>query len=133
REAWRPRPKANDPAVIRATAAPHDPPAAGELAWLAGQYGAIGRTARSLGARPVLVIFPYATQMAAGTPSATAASLVELAAAPGWSAIDLLPAFRQAAAGGVPLFTDLWHPNATGFRIAADATADALRRDGLVN
>ncbi len=133
RDAWRPRPQASDPTVIRATVEPHDPPAAGELAWLGGQYGGIARTARTIGTRPVLVIFPYATQLAAGTPSATAARLTELAADLGWPAIDLLPAFRQAASDGVPLFTDLWHPTAAGFRIAADVTADALRRDGLVD
>jgi hypothetical protein len=133
RDVIRPRPAADDPAAIRATVEPHDPPGDTELAWIAGQYREIGRTAHSIGARPVLVIFPYATQLGANAPSATAARLTALAAELGWPAIDLLPAYRQAAARGVALFTDLWHPTAAGFRIAADVTADGLRRAGLVN
>ena len=34
---------------------------------------------------------------------------------------------------GTALFEDLWHPTAAGFRLAADVTADGLRRAGLVN
>jgi lysophospholipase L1-like esterase len=133
RDAIRSQPAANDPAAIRATVEPHDPPGDAELAWLAGQYREIGRTARSIGARPVLVIFPYSTQLGTDAPSGIGPALTAVAAELGWPAIDLLPAFREGARQGTALFTDLWHPTPAGFRIAADVTASELRRAGLAN
>jgi len=49
----------------------------------------------------------------------------------GWYLIDLLPAFRAAAArDGAPLFQDLWHPTARGHAIAAEAVAAQLPPPG---
>ncbi|HWP64415.1 MAG TPA: SGNH/GDSL hydrolase family protein [Candidatus Limnocylindria bacterium] len=132
RDVWQPRPGPDDPATIGATVRPHDPPNDRELGWLAERYGEIGRTARAIGAHPVLVIFPYATQLAPGAPSATAAALTRLAADLGWTSIDLLPAYREAAQHGAVLFADLWHPTVAGHRLAANVIADSLRRHGLL-
>jgi lysophospholipase L1-like esterase len=115
-------------AALGAALVPHETPGEVELAWLTARYADIGRTAAALGARPVLVIFPYATQLAPDTSAAIETTLVRLATDLGWTAIDLLPAYRSAARDGVPLFLDLWHPTAAGQRLAADVIADALLR-----
>ena len=132
RDAVQPRAAPNDPAAIRVTVEPHDPPDDVEVAWLAAQYREIDRTAKRIGARVALVIFPYSTQIAGTAPSAVAARLEAVAADLGWPAIDPLPAYREAARQGTVLFSDLWHPTAAGFGIAADVTAQHLRRAGLV-
>jgi lysophospholipase L1-like esterase len=118
--------------VLGAARPPHDVPGERELAGLAGRSADLGRRAAAIGARPVLVVFPYATQLAPDAPSAIETTLVRLAADLGWPAIDLLPAYRTAARAGVPLFLDLWHPTAAGQQLAADAIADALLRAHLL-
>ena len=43
------------------------------------------------------------------------------------------PAFRAASQkSDAPLFLDLWHPSAAGHRVAAEALAAELTRQGLV-
>lgn len=112
---------------------PHDVPSPGELAWLQGIYQRMQRTARAHGAPFVLVVFPYQGQLAPGAPDTLQSALVALGERAGFPVIDLLPAFRRAAAeGGAPLFLDIWHPTARGQAVAADAIFRQLACDGLL-
>jgi hypothetical protein len=81
----------------------------------------------------VLVIFPYATQLGPDPAPALTTALVDLARTLGWPAIDLVPAFTKASRSGVALFTDLWHPTAAGYALAADVIATELMRSGVMN
>jgi lysophospholipase L1-like esterase len=128
--AWHPV-APTDAAALGAGLVPHDAPSEVDLAWLTARYAEIGQTAAAIGARPVLVVFPYSTQLAPDAPSAIETTLARLAADLGWTVIDLLPAYRAAARDGA-LFADLWHPTVAGQRVAAAAIADALLGDGVL-
>jgi hypothetical protein len=111
----------------------HERPSDREIAWLEQTYEGIARGAERLGASFVLVLFPYETQLAAGTPDDLQRRLLDLAQLRGWIMVDLLPAFRAAAArSSEPLFRDIWHPTAAGQRVAATALFDALVAKKLV-
>lgn len=47
--------------------------------------------------------------------------------------IDLLPGFRaKLSRTTAPLFVDGWHPDPAGHRVAAEALAGELARQGLL-
>jgi lysophospholipase L1-like esterase len=77
-----------------------------------------------------IVVFPMPEQVwnKDAPTSAYQGRLQEITSAIGTPTLDLLPAFREAAADGQPLyiFWD-WHPNANGHRIAAQAIEGFLR------
>jgi len=122
-----------DGAALAAALKTHDDPSDVELAWLRDRYLDIAGAARAVGARLAIVVFPYATQVDGRVSDVVERRLGALGDAGGWATIDLLPAFRGAAAGGSrPLFIDLWHPNAAGHAVAAEALAAQLSCRGLV-
>lgn len=104
-----------------------------ERAWLGAQYTRLARAAAAQGARFAVVVFPYPQQLADASSDGIARDLAALGREDGFDTIDLLPAFRAAAAsGGEPLFLDLWHPTARGHAVAAQALAQALLEQDLV-
>lgn len=116
-----------DRAALVASLAPHEDPSSGELAWLEGIYRRMAAETRARDATLVLVVFPYQTQLEAGAPAKLQEALRALGERAGILVVDLLPAFRRAAAEGAdPLFLDLWHPTARGHRIAAQEILRAL-------
>jgi lysophospholipase L1-like esterase len=117
-----------DGAALLDALAPHTTPSPGELAWLRRQYDAIARRAGRL----VVVVFPYESQLQGRAGDDVQRALGALARDAGWDVVDLLPAYRAAAAGGEPLFIDIWHPTAAGQRVAAAEIARQLRCRGLV-
>jgi lysophospholipase L1-like esterase len=121
-----------DAALLRDALAAHDDPSTRELAWLRARYGEIAAAAGALGARFAIAVFPYAAQVDGRAPARVQERLAGLGREAGWTTIDLLPAFRAAARGGAPLFSDPWHPTAEGHRVAADAILVQLRCRGLV-
>src|SRR5262249_41114797 len=121
-----------DAQTIAATLATRDDPADGELGWLRARYGDIASRARASGARLAVVGFPDATQLDGHATARLDERLIAVGRDAGWSTIDLLPAFRAHRHDAEPLFIDLWHPTAVGYRIAADAVLHALRCDGLL-
>jgi len=104
---------------------------AAEWEWLGARYREMQASARSMGARFGVVVFPYRDQLVDAEAPAPQPALRALGRAGGWPTIDLLDAFREAA-GAEPLFLDIWHPTAAGHRIAAARTALALRCAALV-
>jgi lysophospholipase L1-like esterase len=116
-----------DRAALVASLAPHEAPSDGEIAWLAQTYTRMAADTKARGGTMVLVVFPYQTQLDASAPATLQAALTALGKQAGIPVIDLLPAFRRAAAeGGAPLFLDLWHPTARGHEIAAREILRAL-------
>lgn len=114
-------------AALVAALAPHEDPSPDEMAWLERQYARMASATRARGGELVVVVFPYATQLAADAPVALQEKLAQLGARAGLQVIDLLPAFRSAAAAAPePLFLDLWHPTARGHQVAADEIFRAL-------
>ena len=112
-----------------AALAPHESPSDAEIAWLERLYRRMADDARARGGRLAVVVFPWSTQVAAGSdaPAPLQSALAALGARAGILVIDLLPAFRKAAAESAePLFLDLWHPTARGHAVAADAIFAAL-------
>jgi lysophospholipase L1-like esterase len=98
------------------------------LTWLGRRYDEIATVAPS---PLVLVVFPWASELGAAAPAALHAQLAVLGREHGWYVIDLLPAFRAAAArDAAPLFHDLWHPTARGHAVAAEAVAAQLPPPG---
>lgn len=125
-------PPLDDAAMVRALS-PRGDPSAAEVAWLEDQYERMARAAASRDARLVLVVFPYETQLAPGAPDTLQRALLALGERSGVPVIDLLPAFRRAAAeDDAPLFLDLWHPTARGHEVAAETIFQALACRGLV-
>lgn len=125
-------PPLDDETMVRALS-PRSDPSAAEVAWLEEQYERMARAAAERGARLVLVVFPYESQLAPGGPDALQRAMVTLGQRTGVPVIDLLPAFRRAAAdGGEPLFLDLWHPSARGHEVAAEAIYRELACRGLL-
>jgi lysophospholipase L1-like esterase len=121
-----------DARTIQATLVTRDDPTDGELGWLRARYDDIARRTRAKGARFAVVVFPYATQIEGHAGARLDERLAALGRDAGWPTIDLLSAFRARARDAEPLFIDLWHPTAAGYRIAADAVLRALRCDGLL-
>jgi hypothetical protein len=80
----------------------------------------MARAADAAGARFAIVIFPYQAQVEGQAPASLQQRLTALGRDAGWETVDVLAAFRAAAAEG-PLFIDIYHPTATGHRVAADA------------
>ncbi len=117
-----------DQSTLVEALAPHENPSPAEIAWLERLYARMADETRARGGELVVVVFPWATQLAAGAPVALQEALAQLGARKGVQVIDLLPAFRRAAvaAPDEPLFLDLWHPTARGQQVAAEATLDAL-------
>lgn len=116
-----------DRSAMVASLAPHERPSPAELAWLEGLYARMAAETRARGGALALVVFPYQSQLDAGAPETLQEGLRALGERAGIPVIDLLPAFRRAAAsGGEPLFLDLWHPTARGHRVAADEILRAL-------
>jgi len=90
-------------------------------------------TARAHGAPFAVIVFPYQGQLALGAPSTLQNALSALGERAGFPVIDLLPAFRRAAAaGGAPLFLDIWHPTQRGQEVAADEIFRQLACKGLL-
>src|SRR3989454_5058921 len=122
-----------DPARVAAALATHDHPSDAELAWVRARYGEIAATAAAAGARFAVVVFPYSTQVDGKVGDHLERRLVALGDEAGWVTIDLLPAFREAVAGGEgPLFIDLWHLTPAGHRVAAEALLAQLACPGLL-
>jgi lysophospholipase L1-like esterase len=121
-----------DARTIQATLVTRDDPTDGELGWLRARYDDIASRARAKGARFAVDVFPYATQVEGHAGARLDERLAALGRDAGWPTIDLLSAFRARARDAEPLFIDLWHPTAAGYRIAADAVLRALRCNGLL-
>jgi lysophospholipase L1-like esterase len=119
--------------IIVALRPPGGLPPGPERSWLATHYGEMARSAHEIGADFAVVAFPYVSQIYRETPERLQEQVVWLGDRHGWQTLDLLPAFRQAAMQGSPkLMVDLYHPNAVGHRVAAEATAEWLEREALI-
>jgi lysophospholipase L1-like esterase len=95
--------------------------------WLAERYGEIAERAAAIDAHFAVLVFPYRDQVEGRASARAQAQLAALGEREGWPTIDLLPAFRRAAAeGSGPLFRDIWHPTAEGHRVAAEASVAGL-------
>ena len=103
-----------------------------ERSWLHAQYGKLQQWAGSHGARFGVVVFPYPKQLREPSRDGVAKGIVALGRDDGFAVIDLTPAFRSASQTRDALFLDLWHPSPAGHRIAAEALAAELPRQGLV-
>ena len=121
-----------DNAAIGAALKVHEDPAPVELAWLRRQYDRIAARAASVGAKFAVVILPYADQLGARPSDRLQGHLRDLGQAAGWPTIDLLAAFRRAAATSSTLFMDFWHPTAAGHRVAAEEIRSQLECSGLI-
>lgn len=121
-----------DQAALVEALAPHEVPSAQEIAWLERLYARMAADTRARGGELVVVVFPWATQLAEGAPVALQEAIVQLGARAGLAVVDLLPAFRRAAAAHPAelLFLDLWHPTARGQEVAAEAIFRALACTG---
>lgn len=120
------------PGLIGAAIVPHEDPSPGELAWLRARYDDIAHTAEAVGARFVIVVFPYAGQVENDAPHRVQERLESLGREAGWPTVDLLPVLRDAARNGTRLFLDSWHLTAAGNQIVADALASRFRCLGLL-
>jgi len=121
-----------DDAARRAAVAPvtADGP---EWRWLEALYEEMAREAGRVGARFVVLAFPYESQMHGRRPQPVEARLVAMGERDGWVTVDLLPAFRDLAARSRESpFIDWWHPTASGQALAAEQTLDALACRGLL-
>jgi lysophospholipase L1-like esterase len=94
---------------------PHGP----ELAWLQARYAETAALAAARGARYAVVVFPDARHLGK-VPAPVYERIAALGRAGGWLTIDLLPAFKRAAASGERVLVDDWHPTPLGNRIAAE-------------
>src|SRR5262249_42460880 len=73
-------PPADDRATLVRALAPHEDPSPHEIAWLEALYAHMAATARAHDARFVLIVFPYATQLAPDAPAKVQDDLVALGA-----------------------------------------------------
>jgi lysophospholipase L1-like esterase len=121
-----------DAALLRATLVPHDDPSDAELAWLRARYEDMRRTAAGVGARFAVVVIPYATQLTGQASDRSQQRIAALGREAEIVVVDVLPAFREAARSGTPLFLDLWHPTPLGHQVVADTLLAALRCRGLL-
>ncbi|MCB9385616.1 MAG: hypothetical protein H6509_13450 [Bryobacterales bacterium] len=90
----------------------------------AAEVRTIVRLAREAGARPVIVVWPAATNMDGGPPHVRQRLLLDIAGEQNVAAVELTSSFR--AAGGRALFVDPVHATREGYRIAAQAIAPHL-------
>ena len=124
--------RSTDSAALERTFAPRDGPEhTTEWSWLRARYREIAQTASEAGARFVVLAFPFDAQLADPERRSAQRQLQQMGREEGWQAIDLLPAFREAAPSQ-RLLADAWHPTAAGHRLAAEVIARALRCRGLV-
>ena len=124
--------RADRRAIARAVA-PRRALRGAEREWLRAQYGELAHWAAAHGAGFGVVVFLYPKQLKDPSRDGISRDIVEVGLEDGWTAIDLLPAFRAAMQQQEgPLFLDLWHPNPAGHRVAAQALAEELRRLELV-
>jgi lysophospholipase L1-like esterase len=121
-----------DALLLQAALVPHDDPSDAELAWLRARYGEMAATAAAAHAGFVVVVFPYRNQVHGEAPTRVQERLRALGQEAGWTTIDLLPALRAAARSNPSLFVDIWHLDAVGHGIVADALLTQLRCDGLL-
>jgi lysophospholipase L1-like esterase len=130
--AW--RAQAPDGEALHAAMAPFETlPPGPERRWVEGLYREMAERSASLGAGFAVLAFPHRGQLEEGPQAGIQQQLVTLGREQGWATVDLLPAFRRAAAQREgPLFLDLWHPSATGHRVAAEAIAESLRERGML-
>ncbi|MCH2169557.1 SGNH/GDSL hydrolase family protein [Myxococcota bacterium] len=104
-----------------------------EAGWLLERYGEMAEAAAGVGARVVVVAFPYRRQLWGEGQGRLQRQLVALSRGRDWEVVNLLPFYRQARAHGArPLFSDFWHPSAEGHRLAAWYVAHELEKRGLV-
>jgi lysophospholipase L1-like esterase len=104
-----------------------------ERAWLLAQYGRLQQWASAHGARFGVVVFPYPKQLREPARDGVAQGIAALGSDAGFAVVDLTQAFRAASqTNDAPLFLDLWHPSPAGHRVAAEALAAELARQGLV-
>ncbi len=104
-----------------------------EWRWLRDRYRDLAAAAEAHGARFGVIAFPHEAEIAAPGGGATRERLLAMADREAWLAIDLLPAFRDAARrGDGDLFLDLWHPTARGHAVAGEALARQLSCRGLI-
>ena len=117
-----------------ATFAPHPSlPPGPERRWLAGLYAEMAHVSGSIGARFAVLAFPHRPQIAGAFSDQVQQDLIQIGVEGGWPTLNLVPAFRAAAAASPePLFLDLWHPNAAGHRVAAEAILRELVARGLL-
>jgi len=127
-----PAPRLPDAALLRASIVPHDDPSEAELTWLRARYDDIARAAADIGARFAIVAFPYSAQLDGKASDRVQARIAALGRDAGWTTIDLLPAFREAAQSGTSLFVDIWHASAAGHRVAAETVLAQLGCRGLL-
>jgi lysophospholipase L1-like esterase len=126
-EPWR-----SDPAAWTAALAPRDGPGhATEWGWLRARYREIAEAAARLGARIVVLAFPFEAQLEDPRRTSAQDRLAEIGREEGWETIDLRPAFL-ARARSERLLADAWHPTAPGHRLAAQVIARELACRGLV-
>jgi len=108
-----------------------EPSADSERAWrdVRDSLAAIAGAARDRGIEPVLAVFPHPSQLEPTLLERTyQRRVLAIADELGMTAIDLLPAFRAAAARGeAPFIPFDGHPSAAGHRAAAEALVDAVR------
>ncbi len=90
-----------------------------ELAWLGARYAEVAAAAARRGARFAVVTFPHPAHLA-DVPAPLYQRIAALGREGGWATIDLLPAYKRAAAEGERLMLDVWHPTAAGHRLAAE-------------
>ena len=110
-----------------AALAPHEAPSPAEIAWLERSYARMAEDTSARGGTLAVVVFPWETQLAADASATLQEQLRALGERAGFLVIDLLPAFRRAAAeAGEPLFLDLWHPTQRGHQVAAQEIFRAL-------
>jgi hypothetical protein len=103
-----------------------------EWRWLESLYEEMAREAARVGARFVVLAFPYQAQIRPG-PQPVEARLVAMGDRDGWTTVDLLPAFlRQTASTHESLFADWWHPTSRGQALAAEETLHVLACRGLL-
>ncbi|HYC22047.1 MAG TPA: SGNH/GDSL hydrolase family protein [Candidatus Bathyarchaeia archaeon] len=104
-----------------------------EWRWLERLYQEMARETGRVGARFVVLAFPYASQMHGRRSQPVEDRLVAMGERDGWVTVDLLPAFQDLAARSHErLFFDWWHPKATGHALAAEQILDALACRGLL-
>lgn len=91
-------------------------------------FGAVAACAEREGFRVLVAIFPSLKRKRWGPyPYRDLHERVAAAARErGFEVLDLLPAFEGSGHGPLEVRADVWHPNALGHRIAADAIHDAL-------
>ena len=108
------------------------PSPASERSWrdVRDSLAAIAAAARGRGIEPVLAVFPHPSQLEPSLLERTyQGRVLAIAGEIGMTAVDLLPAFRAAAARGeVPFIAFDGHPSAAGHRAAAEALVDAVAK-----